>query len=316
MEFKHIPVLLNETIELLEIKADGIYMDGTLGGGGHSEEILKRLDKGRLIAFDQDLDAIGHTSNRLEKYKDKLTIIHSNFVNAKEELEKIGINKLDGVLLDIGVSSYQIDEKERGFSYMADSLLDMRMDRTRNFTAKDIVNSYSKEELTDIFFKYGEEKWSKRIAEFIIEKRNEFEIETTSQLIDIIERAIPKAARDKKGHPAKRVFQALRIEVNRELDVLSRALPDLVELLNPKGRIAVITFHSLEDRIVKNTFREMQKDCICPPGLPVCVCGHRRKLKLVNNKAIEAGTEELENNSRARSAKLRVAERVWKYGSK
>lgn len=310
MEFKHIPVLLNETIELLEIKADGTYMDGTLGGGGHSEEILKRLDKGRLIAFDQDLDAIGHTSKRLEKYKDKLTIIHSNFVNAKEELEKIGINKLDGVLLDIGVSSYQIDEKERGFSYMADSLLDMRMDRTRNFTAKDIVNSYSKEELTDIFFKYGEEKWSKRIAEFIIEKRNEFEIETTSQLIDIIERAIPKAVRDKKGHPAKRVFQALRIEVNRELDVLSRALPDLVDMLNPKGRIAVITFHSLEDRIVKNTFREMQKDCICPPGLPVCVCGHRRKLKLVNNKAIEAGTEELENNSRARSAKLRVAERV------
>lgn len=310
MEFKHIPVLLNETIELLEIKADGTYMDGTLGGGGHSEEILKRLDKGRLIAFDQDLDAIGHTSKILEKYKDKLTIIHSNFVNAKEELEKIGINKLDGVLLDIGVSSYQIDEKERGFSYMAESLLDMRMDRTKNFTAKDIVNSYSKEELTDIFFKYGEEKWSKRIAEFIIEKRNEFEIETTSQLIDIIERAIPKAARDKKGHPAKRVFQALRIEVNRELDVLSRALPDLVELLNPKGRIAVITFHSLEDRIVKNTFREMQKDCICPPGLPVCVCGHRRKLKLVNNKAIEAGTEELENNSRARSAKLRVAERV------
>lgn len=311
MEFKHIPVLLNETIENLKIDKDKVYVDCTLGGGSHSLEIAKRLDNGKLICIDQDIDAIEAAKKKLNDYLDKIIFIKSNFKYFEEILNELQIDRVDGVLMDIGVSSYQIDEASRGFSYMEDAPLDMRMDRTRELTAKFIVNHYSQEDLSDIFFKYGDEKWSKRIAQFIVEARREREIESTFDLVEIIDRAVPaEVRRNSKGHYAKRVFQALRIEVNDELGVLEYVLPKIVKRLNKGGRLCVITFHSLEDRIVKEIFKDLNTDCICPPELPVCVCNKKREVKLITRKPITPSEKEMEINSRSKSSKLRVVEKI------
>lgn len=310
MSFNHIPVLLDETIAGLNIKSDGIYLDCTLGGGGHSYEILKRLDKGMLIGLDQDLEAIEFASNRLHEFGNKFKAVHTNFENAVEILKELEVGKVDGVLMDIGVSSYQIDQGSRGFSYRMNAPLDMRMDNRSRFSASYVINEYTKEELEDIFWKYGEEKWGRRIAEFIVEERSIKPIETTMDLVAIIDRAVPASVRSKGGHPAKRIFQAVRIEVNKELDVLSSTIPEIVKMIKPGGRIAIITFHSLEDRIVKNIFRELNTGCICPSDFPVCVCNHTRSLKLINRKPIVATNKELRQNPRAKSAKLRIAEKV------
>lgn len=309
MEFHHISVLLNECIESLNIKPDGIYVDGTLGGAGHSYEICKRLTTGRLIGIDQDMNAINAATERLKEFKDKVTLVHSNFSNVKQVFEDLGIEKADGFLLDIGVSSYQLDEAERGFSYMQDAPLDMRMDTSRSLSAYEVVNEYSEKELNDIIFEYGEERWAKRIAEFIVAERKIKPIETTFELVDVIKKAVPKGARKDGPHPAKRTFQAIRIEVNGELDVLKTAINDMTDLLNPEGRLAIITFHSLEDRIVKNEFRKQENPCTCPREFPVCVCGKKSKGKVVTRKPILPSDEELSANHRARSAKLRVFER-------
>ena len=310
MSFNHIPVLLDETIAGLNIKSDGIYLDCTLGGGGHSYEILKRLDNGMLIGLDQDLEAIEFASNRLHEFGNKFKAVHTNFENAVEILKELEVGKVDGVLMDIGVSSYQIDQGLRGFSYRMNAPLDMRMDNRSRFSASYVINEYTKEELEDIFWKYGEEKWGRRIAEFIVEERSIKPIETTMDLVAIIDRAVPASVRSKGGHPAKRIFQAVRIEVNKELDVLSSTIPEIVKMIKPGGRIAIITFHSLEDRIVKNIFRELNTGCICPSDFPVCVCNHTRSLKLINRKPIVATNKELRQNPRAKSAKLRIAEKV------
>lgn len=309
MEFHHISVLLNECIESLNIKPDGIYVDGTLGGAGHSYEICKRLTTGRLIGIDQDMNAINAATERLKEFKDKVTLVHSNFSNVKQVFEDLGIEKADGFLLDIGVSSYQLDEAERGFSYMQDAPLDMRMDTSRSLSAYEVVNEYSEKDLNDIIFEYGEERWAKRIAEFIVAERKIKPIETTFELVDIIKKAVPKGARKDGPHPAKRTFQAIRIEVNGELDVLKTAINDMTDLLNPEGRLAIITFHSLEDRIVKNEFRKQENPCTCPREFPVCVCGKKSKGRVVTRKPILPSDEELSANHRARSAKLRVFER-------
>lgn len=309
MEFHHISVLLNECIESLNIKPDGIYVDGTLGGAGHSYEICKRLTTGRLIGIDQDMNAINAATERLKEFKDKVTLVHSNFSNVKQVFEDLGIEKADGFLLDIGVSSHQLDEAERGFSYMQDAPLDMRMDTSRSLSAYEVVNEYSEKELNDIIFEYGEERWAKRIAEFIVAERKIKPIETTFELVDVIKKAVPKGARKDGPHPAKRTFQAIRIEVNGELDVLKTAINDMTDLLNPKGRLAIITFHSLEDRIVKNEFRKQENPCTCPREFPVCVCGKKSKGRVVTRKPILPSDEELSANHRARSAKLRVFER-------
>ncbi len=309
MEFHHISVLLNECIESLNIKPDGIYVDGTLGGAGHSYEICKRLTTGRLIGIDQDMNAINAATERLKEFKDKVTLVHSNFSNVKQVFEDLGIEKADGFLLDIGVSSHQLDEAERGFSYMQDAPLDMRMDTSRSLSAYEVVNEYSEKELNDIIFEYGEERWAKRIAEFIVAERKIKPIETTFELVDVIKKAVPKGARKDGPHPAKRTFQAIRIEVNGELDVLKTAINDMTDLLNPEGRLAIITFHSLEDRIVKNEFRKQENPCTCPREFPVCVCGKKSKGKVVTRKPILPSDEELSANHRARSAKLRVFER-------
>ncbi|MCR4608548.1 MAG: 16S rRNA (cytosine(1402)-N(4))-methyltransferase RsmH [Eubacterium sp.] len=311
MEFSHIPVLFDEVIENLNIKEDGIYFDGTLGGGGHSEGILKKLGPaGRLIATDQDRDAIESTKARLESYSDKLTIVKSNFVNIDTVLKDLGVDKVDGILLDLGVSSYQFDNAERGFSYRNDAPLDMRMDRDTGITAADVVNDYSEEELTRIIREYGEEPFAGRIARGIVRAREHGRIETTFQLNDIIKDALPAKVKNKKGHPAKQTYQAIRIELNHELEVLSGALDKMIDLLLPGGRLCIITFHSLEDRMVKNKFREAMNPCICPPDFPVCVCGRKNKGKVVTRKPIVARDSELEENSRAKSAKLRVFERM------
>ncbi len=310
MTFNHIPVLLDETIEGLNIKHGGIYLDCTLGGAGHSSEILKLLDTGILIGIDQDQDAIDYSTEKLRDYGERFIPVRTNFESAAEILEELGVGKIDGVLMDIGVSSYQIDKGSRGFSYRMNAPLDMRMDKRSRFSADYVINEYTKDELEDIFWKFGEEKWGRRIAEFIVEQRKLKPIKTTMDLVEVIDRAIPASVRSKSGHPAKRVFQAVRIEVNRELDVLSEAIPKLVDKLKPGGRIAVITFHSLEDRIVKNIFRELTTGCICPSDFPVCVCNHVQKLKLINRKPIIASTKEQRQNPRSRSAKLRVAEKV------
>ncbi len=311
MEFSHIPVLFDEVIENLNIKGDGIYFDGTLGGGGHSEGILKKLGPaGRLIATDQDRDAIESTKARLESYSDKLTIVKSNFVNIDTVLKDLGVDKVDGILLDLGVSSYQFDNAERGFSYRNDAPLDMRMDRDTGITAADVVNDYSEEELTRIIREYGEEPFAGRIARGIVRAREQGRIETTFQLNDIIKDALPAKVKNKKGHPAKQTYQAIRIELNHELEVLSGALDKMIDLLLPGGRLCIITFHSLEDRMVKNKFREAMNPCICPPDFPVCVCGRKSKGKVVTRKPIVARDSELEENSRAKSAKLRVFERM------
>ena len=306
MEFSHKSVLLNETIENLKIKEDGIYADLTLGKGGHSKEILKKLSpKGLLIGLDQDRDAIRAARENLKDFSNVL-YFNENFENIENVLDEAGFNRIDGALMDIGVSSYQIDNGDRGFSYMKDGPLDMRMNEENELTAKKIVNDYSLDELWEIFSKYGEERYSKTIAKAIVDYRKTHEINTTLQLRNIV----MKSVNTNEAHPEKRVFQALRIEVNRELEVLENTLEKIVDRLNKNGRLCVITFHSLEDRIVKNKFKEMSKKCICPPDFPVCVCNHEKKVKLISKKPILPSEEELKVNSRSHSAKLRVCERV------
>ena len=309
-EFKHKSVLLDETIEGLAIKPDGIYVDGTLGGGGHSYQICRNLSKqGRLIGIDQDDAAIEAATARLQEFADRVTIVRSNYCNMKNVLQDLGIEKVDGIVLDLGVSSYQLDTVERGFSYKYDTDLDMRMDRRQTLTAKDIVNNYSEKELFRIFRDYGEEQFSQNIAKHIVRNRQEKEIQTTFELNEIIKAAIPAKMRT-NGHPSKRVFQAIRIECNKELDVLRDTMDTMVELLNPNGRLSIITFHSLEDRIVKSAFRKYENPCTCPPEFPVCVCGKKPLGKSVSRKPILPSKEELEVNSRSKSAKLRVFEKT------
>ncbi|MCD8398436.1 MAG: 16S rRNA (cytosine(1402)-N(4))-methyltransferase RsmH [Lachnospiraceae bacterium] len=309
MDFHHRSVLLSESIEELQIKPDGIYVDGTLGGGGHSLEICKRLTGGgRLIGIDQDADAIEAATRRLDEYKDHVTIIRSNYCYMKDELRKLGVLSVDGVILDLGVSSYQLDTAERGFTYREDAPLDMRMDQRQTLTAMDVVNEYSEMELYRVIRDYGEEKFAKNIAKHIVNAREQKKLETTGELIHVIKAAIPMKVRAVGGHPAKKTFQAIRIEVNRELEVLEESLEDMVDLLNEEGRICVITFHSLEDRIVKNKFRNLENPCTCPKDFPVCVCGKKPKGKVITRKPIVPSEEELESNSRAKSAKLRVFE--------
>lgn len=311
LNFEHIPVLLKETLEYLDPKPGGVYIDGTLGGAGHSSEIVKRIiPGGKLIGIDQDSNAIRAAGERLEAYKDNVLIIRDNFKNIKAIALEHGFKEVDGVLLDIGVSSHQLDEEVRGFSYMHDGPLDMRMNTDRDYDASDIVNGASEQEITRILRDYGEEKWAARIAKFIIDERKNGRIDTTFKLVDIIKKAIPAAARREGGHPAKRTFQALRIAVNDELEVLEQAVRDTVDILRPGGRLVVITFHSLEDRIVKTIFNNMEKPCTCPPQLPICVCGKEPLLKVVTKKPVVAGEEELQYNTRSKSAKLRAAERV------
>lgn len=311
MEFEHISVLPQEVIAGLNIKPDGIYVDCTLGGAGHASRIAEKLNEnGHLIGIDQDDDAIAAATSRLKPYKCKIDIVHSNFKNLEQVLKDLQIEFVDGFLFDLGVSSYQLDEAERGFSYMHDAPLDMRMDKTKEFSAYNVINEYDEDRLNYIFKTYGEERWSKRIAQFIVQYRREKTIETTGQLVDIIRRAIPAAVRKKAtGHPAKRIFQAVRIEVNNELGILEDTFRAAVNHLNSGGRIVVITFHSLEDRITKNVFKEMARGCICPPQLPVCVCHHKAQVKLCG-RAVKPSDEEMEKNSRSKSAKLRIAEKL------
>ena len=312
MEFNHYSVLLEETIENLNIKPDGIYVDGTLGGGGHSYQIAKRLsENGRLIGIDQDEDAIRAASERLNEFQDKVTIIRSNYANMKEELQKIGVEKVDGIVLDLGVSSFQLDTPERGFTYRDENApLDMRMDNRQTLTAKDIVNEYSEMELYRIIRDYGEDKFAKNIAKHIVKAREKKPIETTGDLTEIIRESIPMKMQVTSGHPAKRTFQAIRIELNHELDVLQNNLDTMIEMLNPGGRICIITFHSLEDRIVKVNFKRNENPCTCPSDFPVCVCGAVSKGKVVTRKPILPSEKELEENKRSKSAKLRVFERA------
>lgn len=309
MEFAHKSIMLEETIESLAIKPDGIYVDGTLGGAGHSLEIAKRLKGGRLIGIDQDGDAIVAAGERLTPYRDRTTIVRSNYAQMKSVLQNLSISHVDGILLDLGVSSYQLDNADRGFTYREDVPLDMRMDLRQEKTARDIVNTYSEKELFHIIRDYGEDKFAKNIAKHIVQARQKEPVETTGQLIAIIKGAIPMKVRATGGHPAKKTFQAIRIELNHELDVLKNHLEEMVDLLNDGGRLCVITFHSLEDRIVKNIFRTCENPCVCPPGFPVCTCGRVSKGKVITRKPIVPGEKELEENSRAKSAKLRVFER-------
>ena len=310
MEFHHISVLLNECIDNLNIRPDGIYVDGTMGGGGHSLEIAKRLTTGRLFCIDQDPKAHEAAGKRLAEYKDRITVVRDNFGNIKSILDSLGIEKIDGMLLDIGVSSHQLDEAERGFSYQQDAPLDMRMNPDRPFSAYDVVNGYDEDELDRVIFTYGEERWARRIAQFIVKEREAKPIETTGELVDIIKKAVPKGARKDGPHPAKRTFQAIRIEVNGELEVLQRAIDDVAARLAVGGRLCIITFHSLEDRIVKEAFRKQENPCICPPQFPVCVCGKKPLGRVITRKPILPSKEELEENPRSRSAKLRVLEGV------
>lgn len=310
MDFEHASVLLDETIRELKIKPDGIYVDGTLGGGGHAYHVLSRLsDEGRYIGIDQDQDAIRASTKRLAPFKDKVTIVRDNYVNMPNVLKDLGISHVDGILLDLGVSSFQLDEKDRGFTYREDVPLDMRMDQRQSFSARDIVNEYSEQELFHIIRDYGEDKFAKNIAKHIAAEREKAPIETTGQLIEVIKHAIPMKIRAVGGHPAKRTFQAIRIECNRELDVLKTSLDQMIELLNPEGRLCIITFHSLEDRIVKRAFRKNENPCTCPPNFPICTCGNESKGKVITRKPILPTEEELIRNKRAKSSKLRVFER-------
>ena len=311
MDFKHYSVMLNETIEQLNIRPDGIYVDGTLGGAGHSSEIAKRLTTGRLIGIDQDADAIAAASERLKDYKDKVTIVRSNYAQMKEVLHNLGIEKVDGILLDLGVSSFQLDTPERGFTYRSeDAPLDMRMDDRQKLTARDIVNEYSEMELFRIIRDYGEDRFAKNIAKHIVSAREQKPIETTGELNAIIKGAIPMKVQVTGGHPSKRTYQAIRIELNHELDVLRDNLDDMIELLNDGGRCCIITFHSLEDRIVKSAFKKNENPCTCPSNFPVCVCGIKTRGHVVTRKPIIPSEKEVEENSRSKSAKLRVFERV------
>ena len=309
MEFKHVSVLLEESIQGLDIKEDGIYADGTLGGGGHSYEIAKRLTTGRLIGIDQDEDAIAAATKRLEEFKDRVTIVRDNYMNMRSVLDDLGIDKVDGILLDLGVSSYQFDEAERGFSYREDAPLDMRMDRRRTLNARQVVNEYSESDLFRVIRDYGEDKFAKNIAKHIVAARQDKPIETTFELSEIIKAAIPAKFKAGKGHPAKQTFQAIRIEVNGELEVLRSFLEEAPDMLKKGGRLCIITFHSLEDRMVKETFKRLENPCICPPGFPVCTCGRVPQAKLVG-KPITAGAGELQSNNRAKSARLRILEKI------
>lgn len=310
MKFEHVSVLLNEVIEGLNIKEDGIYVDGTLGGAGHSLEIIKKLNNGKLIGIDQDLNALAKAKEVLQEYEDKTIFVHSNYENIENVLLNLGINKVDGILLDLGVSSHQLDEETRGFSHNKDARLDMRMDETSSFTAWDVVNKYSQDELEKIIWNYGEDRWAKRIAEFIVEERKASPIDTTFELVSVIKKAIPKKVRMEGHHPAKKTFQAIRIEVNRELDVLIDSIPKMCNMLNIGGRLAIITFHSLEDRIVKDSFKELYKDCICPQSVPKCMCDKKREIEIITRKPIIPTQNEININPRSRSAKLRVAEKL------
>ena len=309
MEFKHYSVLLKESVDALDIREGGIYADGTMGGGGHSYEILSR-GAGKLIGIDQDKEAVAAAQKRLEPFGERLITVNRNFSEIRSILFELGIDEIDGAVLDLGVSSYQLDNAERGFSYMHDAPLDMRMNRDEGISAYDVVNGYSEDKLTSIFYEYGEEKWSKRIAQFITERRKERNIETTGELADIIKAAIPKKARMDGGHPAKRVFQAIRIEVNGELRILEQAVRDFIEVIKPGGVLSVITFHSLEDRIVKQTFSKLAQGCTCPKDFPVCVCGKKPVVKILTRKPVLPSERELEENSRSKSAKLRAARKL------
>ena len=313
MEFNHYSVLLKETIENLNIRPDGVYVDGTLGGGGHAYQVASRLsEKGRLIGIDQDADAIAAAGERLSEFGDKITIIRSNYANMKEELHRIGIEKVDGIVLDLGVSSFQLDTPERGFTYRDENApLDMRMDDRQSLTARDIVNEYSEMELYHIIRDYGEDKFAKNIAKHIVQERKKKPIETTGELTEIIRASIPMKVQATGGHPAKRTFQAIRIELNKELEVLQNNLDDMIELLNPGGRICIITFHSLEDRIVKSNFKRNENPCTCPSDFPVCVCGKKSKGKVITRKPILPSETEMEENPRSKSAKLRIFERRY-----
>ena len=309
MEFVHKSVLLNETIDGLNIQPDGIYVDGTLGGGGHAYEVCRRLgDKGSIVGIDQDAAAIEAAGNRLKDFGEKVTIVRSNYCDMKSKLHELGIDKVDGIVLDLGVSSYQLDTAERGFSYREDAPLDMRMDTRQKMTARDIVNDYEEMELYRVIRDYGEDKFAKNIAKHIVAERKVKPIETTGELTEIIRASIPMKYQKKSGHPAKRTFQAIRIELNRELEVLKDSLDDMIDLLNPGGRLCIITFHSLEDRIVKSAFRKNENPCTCPSDCPVCVCGKVSKGSILTRKPILPSEEEMEENSRAKSAKLRIFE--------
>ena len=309
LEFKHKPVMLEECIKGLNIKPEGIYIDGTIGGAGHSKEIVKRLnDKGMLIGIDRDEEALKAAKNNLSEYKN-VKYIHGNHDNIKEILEKEGIEKVDGILLDLGVSSYQLDEKNRGFSYLGENELDMRMDKTQKLTAKNVINEYPEEKLANIIYEYGEERFSRQIAKNICIARKNKEIETTKELVEIIEKSIPKS-KQKDGHPAKRTFQAIRIEVNDEIKPLYKTILDCIEMLQEQGRLCVITFHSLEDRAVKKAMIEAKGKCTCPPDLPYCVCGAKSLGKIITKKPILPSKEEMEENSRSKSAKLRIFEKI------
>ena len=310
MVFEHKSVLLEETVNGLNIKPDGIYVDGTLGGGGHAYEVCKHLNnKGRFIGIDQDEAAIEAAGSRLIDFGERVTIVRSNYCDMKSKLQELGIDKVDGIVLDLGVSSYQLDTAERGFSYRVDAPLDMRMDRRQKMTAKDIVNEYSEMDLFRIIRDYGEDKFAKNIAKHIVQARQEAPIETTGQLNEIIRAAIPAKVRATGGHPAKRTYQAIRIELNHELDVLENSLDEMIRMLNPGGRLCIITFHSLEDRIVKTNFKKNENPCTCPSDFPVCVCGKKSLGKMLTRKPILPSEEELEYNKRSKSAKLRVFER-------
>ena len=309
MKFEHKPVLLQECIEGLQIKPNGIYVDGTMGGAGHSIEIVKRLsNKGKLIGIDRDEEALNASKARLSEYKN-VTYVHDNHDNIKEILQKLGINQVDGILLDLGVSSYQLDERNRGFSYLGENELDMRMDKSQELTAKKVVNYYSEKELANIIYEYGEERFSRQIAKNICNYRKEKTINTTKELVDIIEKSIPKS-KQHDGHPAKRTFQAIRIEVNNEIKPLYNTVKDCIDCLKPQGRLCIITFHSLEDRAVKNAYIEAKGKCTCPPDLPYCVCGAKTLGKMITKKPIIATKEEQEENSRSKSAKLRIFEKI------
>lgn len=311
MEFKHKSVLLYETVDELNIKPDGIYVDGTLGGGGHSYEIAGRLSEGgRLIGIDQDEDAIKAASKRLEPYMDRVTIVRNNYCNMDKVLDELGIDKVDGIMLDLGVSSYQLDAADRGFTYNVDTALDMRMDQRQEITAKDIVNEYSEFDLYRIIRDYGEDRFAKNIAKHIVAARQEKPIETTFELNDIIKAAIPMKVRATGGHPSKRTYQAIRIELNKELEVLENSIDMMIDRLKPEGRLCIITFHSLEDRIVKTSFRNNENPCTCPPSFPACVCGKVPKGRVITRKPVVPTDEEINENSRSKSSKLRVFERV------